>query len=216
MRKTLFLLFFLLLTVPFSLKTKSTQKRPDNRKFELQLMEFGADELCLTWSSENAGPVKGYEIERLAGIGQFETIGFMPARNSGRSSEYQFVISQDATAGDQFFRVKEITDGSEGNYSREIALPVRAPFKGRSIQTTKVKSELHIKFDVDSMLGVGMKILNAAGEQVYGILPEKYAQGTHEFSWDYKDSSGTPVHAGEYMLQMQLGKEKIKKIVKVD
>jgi hypothetical protein len=125
----------------------------------------------LEWQVNTEYTVDYYEIQRSkskpgVGTGIFETINKIFARNSGLAT-YNYVDEQANTAGDNYYRIRQVMKDGQIFYS-----PVRMLSFGKlqfdiTLRPNPVKDNLWLAVQSDKSKSLQVKIVNMTGQTVY-------------------------------------------------
>jgi len=126
---------------PYAIATEATStfgtfmignEAPTGVPLPLDLVSFTSkainNAVKLSWTTANEDKVKGFEIERKASNGDFETIGTISARNQKSIQEYSFT-DYNMNSGVNYYRLKLVDLDGETTYSDIISNEIRSSVK---------------------------------------------------------------------------------------
>jgi Secretion system C-terminal sorting domain len=112
----------------------------------------------LTWTTANEINNKGFQVERLNALGNWDNIGFKTANN--KASTYQFTDNQPFAT--TYYRLRQIDNDGTETYSKIVSVVQTGKGKALAIYPNPVSSLLNVVYTE----GSSFQILNLLGQQV--------------------------------------------------
>lgn len=89
-----------------------------------------SDRVNLSWTAQEQGVFEGYEIQRKAGVGMYERIGYVPVefkiKESNGIATYSYVDRSLPKNTDLFYRIRAIEKSGQSYYSNVHAIAVKS------------------------------------------------------------------------------------------
>ena len=156
----------------------------------------------LDWTTSLEVNSKAFEIERSYSDTGFVKIGTVPA--SGNSSEkrsYSF-IDPDPPQENNYYRLKQIDLDGKYEFSRIVIVKGQSTESGFKILNNPFTDNLAIQFDKAPAGGVGIRLLDVTGRELY--RQQKESSGPKIIPVDL---ARTKLSAGIYLLELRFNNE---------
>jgi len=127
----------------------------------------GSNTVNLTWKTEQEVNAKGFEIQRSLNNSSFETIGFVPSKNSNSSISqfYSFTDNSNSSKGVSFYRIKMID--KDNSYALSLAKSVKASAGTTDFTVFPNPSSGNTKITVTDLNGpIDVMILDNSGRLI--------------------------------------------------
>jgi len=152
----------------------------------------------LSWSTATETNNLGFDVERSAGNGSFEKIGFV--KGNGTTTESKTYTYNDANlaAGKYTYRLKQIDLNGEATYSNEVEVSVDLPTEYGMSQNypNPFNPSTIINFALPVESKVTIKVFDAIGQEVATIVNSSLPAGNHTANFEAsKYNSGLYVYS---------------------
>jgi hypothetical protein len=156
----------------------------------VELTTFSADvvesDVLLKWETATELNNSGFEIERSRDKVVFNTIGFIKGKgNSTERNNYSF-IDINPSAGNYYYRLKQVDFNGEYEYSKIIEILMEAPVQYALLQNhpNPFNPSTIITFSVPARTEVSLKIFDILGNEITTLLREELNAGKHEVEFN--------------------------------
>jgi hypothetical protein len=191
--------------------------------FPVELSSFTAnligDDVFLNWRTETEMDNYGFEVERKVPLnppqggrrGGWDAIGFVNGYgNSNSSKEYSF-IDKSPKGGKQIsYRLKQIDNDGDFEYSKIVTVEIDAPngFKLSQNYPNPFNPTTNIQYAISSRQFVTLKLYDALGNEVITLVAEEKEPGRYDVGFNAaRLSSGAYIYrleAGNYTATKQM------------
>lgn len=192
--------------LPASIKTESSWFTLPRAHLEIGVERYARTKVLLTWKADPANAILGFEVQRHAGQGNFETIGLVPA---GERSHYRYVDSA-PTPRESVYRLKQIMQDGRTLLSSAVRYTLPAGVATAQIVPTYKGRAIEFAFQLADQVDVSMKVFTTSGEQILSRLAQAYPKGLNKVTWDGVNEAGQHVPAGNYIAEFRIGEQKEK------
>ena len=188
-------------------QTLSSPIEVSNEPLPVELTSFTADinsnNVNLNWKTATEVNNNGFEIQRAAVRGQrsevisWEKIGFVEGHGNSNSPEEYSFSDKNLTGGTKFiYRLKQIDDDGQYEYSKELEVEV-VPKQFALYQNypNPFNPTTNIKFDLPEASKVELNVYNILGEKVATLLNKTLEAGYQQVQFNGRDlASGTYIY----------------------
>ena len=175
----------------------------------VELVSFNAkmrdNVALLDWVTATEVNNYGFEIERSKKLEvkseMWEKIGFVNGNgNSNSPKDYSFV-DDNVTTGKYSYRLKQIDNDGQFEYSKSIEVNLKAPknFELNQNYPNPFNPGTTIRFSIPEAGNVKLNIFNSLGEEVANLVDEFREAGTYKINYD---ASG--LSSGIYFYQLRI------------
>jgi hypothetical protein len=150
---------------------------------------------------DDASSVVVYRAD--GGSDDFRGIAIVDAPRDG---EFRYV--DDSVVAERAYRYKISVIDGDGEYFSQTA-DVRMPGSRVTLSQNMpnpFNPTTMIRFSLPASEKVGLAIYSANGSLVRMLVDDVRAAGTHDITWDGRDSAGNPVSSGMYFYRLNAGK----------
>ena len=178
----------------------------------VELSSFSAlvntNNVNLSWKTATEVNNNGFEVQREAGSqksesrGQWEKVGFVQGHgNSNSPKEYRFTDKSLAGGTNFVYRLKQIDNDGQYQYSKEVEVEV-VPKQFALYQNypNPFNPETNIKFDLPEVSKVRVNVYNILGERVATLLDKTVEAGFHQVEFN-----GSNLSSGTYIYRIEAG-----------
>ncbi|MFA6597443.1 MAG: T9SS type A sorting domain-containing protein [Ignavibacteriaceae bacterium] len=164
--------------------------------------------VALKWTTATEINNYGFEVEKSIrngelGIRNWEKVGFIQGSgNSNSAKEYSYV-DKTVTSGNFLYRLKQIDNDGNFEYSKEIEVEVHqlpTEFSLDQNYPNPFNPSTSIQYSIVSSQNVSLKVFNVLGKEVAVLVNEKKEPGTYTVTF-----SGAYLASGTYFYRLQAG-----------
>jgi hypothetical protein len=188
--------------------------------FPVELSSFTANligsDVILDWRTETEIDNYGFEVEKHVGsrqraVGEWITLGFVDGHgNSNSPKEYSF-IDKSPKGGKQIsYRLKQIDNDGDFEYSKIITVEIDAPngFELSQNYPNPFNPTTNIQYAISSRQFVTLKLYDVLGNEVIILVAEEKEPGRYDVGFNAaRLSSGAYIYrleAGNYTATKQM------------
>jgi hypothetical protein len=159
----------------------------------------------LSWKTATEINNYGFEVERCALSAErqaWEKIGFVNGNgNSNSPKDYSFV-DDNVTAGKYSYRLKQIDNDGQFEYSKAIEVDFGAPKKFELSQNypNPFNPTTTIRFNLSEAGNVKLTLFNILGQEIRTLVNEFKEAGTHTINFNASD-----LNSGMYIYKIEAG-----------
>lgn len=186
----------------------ATLNTPIGNPFPVELVSFNArlieKNVFLNWKTATEINNYGFEIERKtedAGSETWEKIVFINGNgNSNSPKEYSY-IDKDLQGGNYYYRLKQIDNDGQFEYSPVVNVEVAAPMKYELTQNypNPFNPSTNIKFTIPEAGLVKLSVFNLLGQEIKTLVDEQRQPGTYTQKFD-----ATELNSGVYFYELRV------------
>ena len=186
----------------------ATLNTPIGNPFPVELVSFNArlieKNVFLNWKTATEINNYGFEIERKtedAGSETWEKIGFINGNgNSNSPKEYSY-IDKDLQGGNYYYRLKQIDNDGQFEYSPVVIVEVAAPMKYELTHNypNPFNPSTNIKFTIPEAGLVKLSVFNLLGQEIKTLVDEQRQPGTYTQKFD-----ATELNSGVYFYELRV------------
>jgi len=176
----------------------------------VELSAFNAvaleDKVILNWRTETEVSNYGFDIERLVENSEWETLGFVEGHgNSNSPKDYSFIDHNIYMSGQYNYRLKQIDNDGQFEYSNIISINVGVPANFYLSQNypNPFNPSTNIDYSIPQASKVSLKIYDILGREVVSLVDEFKEAGTYTVTFDASNLPGGiyfyTIAAGNFM-----------------
>ncbi len=170
----------------------------DNRRVHLQ------------WTTESETNNLGFRIERrFAEQEVWEQVGFVNGNGTTIDRKFYTFADQPQSAGEWFYRLKQIDTNGASEYSEPISIVVGIPQEFMLSQNypNPFNPETTISFTVpENATGqMVLVIYDMLGRKVRTLFEREASPGYYDVQWNGRDDAGAITSSGVYIYQLRAG-----------
>ncbi len=159
----------------------------------------------LNWKTETEINNYGFEIERYALSAErqaWEKIGFVNGNGNSNSPKSYSYEDKNVTAGKYSYRLKQIDNDGQFEYSKAIEVDLGAPKKFELSQNypNPFNPTTTIKFNLPEAGNVKLTLFNILGQELRTLVNEFKESGVHTINFDASD-----LNSGMYIYKLEAG-----------
>ena len=159
----------------------------------------------LNWRTETEVNNYGFEVERCALSAEhqaWENIGFVNGNGNSNSPKSYSFEDKNVTAGKYSYRLKQIDNDGQFEYSKTIEVDLGAPKKFELSQNypNPFNPNTTIRFSLPEAGNVKLTLFNILGQEIKTLVNEFKESGVHTINFD---ASG--LNSGMYIYELESG-----------
>jgi photosystem II stability/assembly factor-like uncharacterized protein len=159
----------------------------------------------LNWSTETEINNYGFEIERYALSAErqaWEKIGFVNGNGNSNSPKSYSFTDNNVESGKYSYRLKQIDNDGQFEYSKAIEVDLGAPKKYELSQNypNPFNPTTTIKFNLPEAGNVKLTLFNILGQELKTLVNEFKESGVHTINFDASD-----LNSGMYIYKLEAG-----------
>jgi len=175
----------------------------------VELTSFTANQINntvkLLWETATEVDNYGFSIERKSSFNKnmWEKIGFVEGHgNSNSPNSYQFIDNSTLNSGDYYYRLKQIDNNGEFEYSDEVKVTITPPdnYALKQNYPNPFNPTTAIEFTLPESGFVTLTVYNTLGEEVAVLINQQMSAGSYEKEFN---ASGLP--SGTYIYKIMVG-----------
>jgi len=174
----------------------------------VQLSSFTAaiqnKSVVLNWATATEINNYGFEVERSFDKVNWNKIGFKNGYgNSNSVKDYSYIDNDITKNGMYYYRLKQIDNNGNYEYSNVIEVNVNIPVKFEVLQNypNPFNPITNISFTLPEATNVTLYIFNAIGQQIKAVNAGYRESGKHTIEFD-----GSDLNSGIYFYKVEAGK----------
>ncbi|MCU0344321.1 MAG: T9SS type A sorting domain-containing protein [Ignavibacterium sp.] len=180
-----------------------------NAPLPVELASFSAsvvnNNVKLNWRTETEVNNYGFEILRYAQNDKadgWEKIGFVNGNGNSNSPKSYSYEDKNVTAGKYSYRLKQIDNDGQFEYSKTIEVDLGAPKKFELSQNypNPFNPTTTIKFNLPEAGNVKLTLFNILGQELKTLVNEFKESGVHTINFDASD-----LNSGMYIYKLEAG-----------
>jgi hypothetical protein len=180
-----------------------------NGPLPVELSSFSAsvvgNAVKLNWRTETEVNNYGFEIERYALSAErqaWEEIGFVNGNGNSNSPKSYFYEDKNVTAGKYSYRLKQIDNDGQFEYSKTIEVDLGAPKKFELSQNypNPFNPTTTIRFNLPEAGNVKLTLFNILGQEIKTLVNEFKESGVHTINFDASE-----LNSGMYIYKLEAG-----------
>ncbi len=183
----------------------------DNAPLPVELTSFSAsvvgNAVKLNWRTETEVNNYGFEVERIVGslqstVGNWEKIGFVNGNGNSNSPKSYSFDDKNVTAGKYSYRLKQIDNDGQFEYSKAIEVNFGAPKKFELSQNypNPFNPITTISFNLPEADNVKLTVFNILGQELKTLVNEFKESGVHTINFDASE-----LNSGMYIYKIEAG-----------
>ncbi len=182
----------------------------DQSALPVELSSFSASILGssvkLSWQTATEVNNYGFEVERASlsasPLRVWEKIGFVNGNGNSNSPKNYYYEDKNVTAGKYSYRLKQIDNDGQFEYSKAIEVDLGAPKKFELSQNypNPFNPTTTIKFSLPEAGNVKLTLFNILGQEVKTLVNESKESGVHIINFDASD-----LNSGIYIYKIETG-----------
>jgi len=183
----------------------------EDNPLPVELSSFSASvigsSVKLSWRTETEVNNYGFDIERKDGgrssnTLNWEKIGFVNGNGNSNSPKNYVFEDKNVNTGKYSYRLKQIDNDGQFEYSKTIEIDFGAPRKFELNQNypNPFNPSTRIKYSIPEESLISIKIYNTLGEEIAELVTESKSAGNYEVEFNAEDFS-----SGVYIYQMKAG-----------
>lgn len=209
------LLIFIILSLFISTTSNSqtaimkTDKSWNETLNSVELLSFtssvNGSTVRLSWRTESETNYMGFEIERTPNIqgqllNEWETLGFVNGNGKSKTSRYYSYEDRIAAPGKYLYRLKQINNDGQFEYSKTIEVDLGAPkaFELGQNYPNPFNPTTTISYKLPQASSVKLVIYNLLGQEIKVLVDSFKEAGIHSVEFD-----GSELKSGLYIYKIQ-------------
>ena len=156
----------------------------------------------LSWQTATEINNYGFDIERSSVKGSWEKIGFVNGNGNSNSPKNYSFVDDNVTAGTYSYRLKQIDNDGQFEYSKAIEIGLTAPDKFELSQNypNPFNPSTTINFNLPEASNVKLIIYNILGQEVKTLVNAFKEAGVHTI-----DFNASELNSGLYIYKIEAG-----------
>jgi hypothetical protein len=186
----------------------------DQSALPVELSSFSASTIGsnvkLSWQTETEVNNYGFEVERASlsasPLRVWEKIGFVNGNGNSNSPKSYSFEDKIMTAGEYSYRLKQIDNDGQFEYSKTIEVDLGAPKKFELSQNypNPFNPTTTIKFSLPEAGNVKLTLFNILGQEVKTLVNESKESGVHTINFSATDGA-SELNSGIYIYKLESG-----------
>jgi hypothetical protein len=185
----------------------------------VELSSFSAsvvgNSVKLNWKTETEVNNYGFDVERntplnplsrgeAEGRGVWEKIGFVNGNGNSNSPKSYSFTDTDVLSGKYSYRLKQIDNDGQFEYSKTIEVDLGAPTKFELSQNypNPFNPTTTIRFSLPEASDVNLTLFNVLGQEIKTLVKEFKESGVHTINFDASD-----LNSGIYIYRLEAGSQ---------
>jgi len=165
------------------------------------------DKILLEWKTETETNSYGFDLERKIGslqstVGNFEKIGFVNGNGNSNSPKSYSYEDKNVTAGKYSYRLKQIDNDGQFEYSKAIEVDFNAAKKFELSQNypNPFNPATTIRFNLPGAGNVKLTLFNILGQEIRTLVNEFKESGVHTINFNASE-----LNSGMYIYKIEAG-----------
>jgi len=161
----------------------------------------------LNWITETEVNNYGFDIERKVGslqstVGNYEKVGFVNGNGNSNSPKSYSFEDKNVTAGKYSYRLKQIDNDGQFEYSKTIEVDLGAPKKFELSQNypNPFNPVTTIRFNLPEAGNVKLTLFNILGQELKTLINGFKESGVHTINFDASE-----LNSGMYIYKIEAG-----------
>ena len=170
----------------------------DQSALPVELSSFSASvagsNVKLRWETATEVNNYGFEVERKVGslqstVGNYEKVGFVNGSGNSNSPKNYSFEDKNVSAGKYSYRLKQIDNDGQFEYSKSIEVEFGTPKKFELSQNypNPFNPTTTIRFDIPEPSNVKLTLFNILGQEIKTLVNEFKESGIHTINFDASD-----------------------------
>jgi hypothetical protein len=189
--------------------TLSRIEKTSDLPLPVELSSFSASivgsSIKLNWKTETEVNNYGFEVERYALSAErqaWEKIGFVNGNGNSNSPKSYSFEDKNVTAGKYSYRLKQIDNDGQFEYSKAIEVDFGVPKKFELSQNypNPFNPTTTIRFNLPEATNVKLTLFNILGQEVKTLVNESKESGVHTINFN-----ATELNSGIYIYKLESG-----------
>ena len=183
----------------------------DQSALPVELSSFSASvagsHVKLRWETATEVNNYGFEVERKVGglqstVGNYEKVGFVNGNGNSNSPKNYSFEDKNVSAGKYSYRLKQIDNDGQFEYSKSIEVEFGTPKKFELSQNypNPFNPTTTIRFDIPEPSNVKLTLFNILGQEIKTLVNEFKESGIHTLNFDASD-----LNSGMYIYKLEAG-----------
>jgi hypothetical protein len=184
----------------------------NNQIFPVELTSFSATTIGstvkLSWATATEVNNYGFEILRQAhtsttlSVTSWEKIGFVQGAGNSNSPKSYFYEDKNVSAGKYSYRLKQIDNDGQFEYSKAIEVDLGAPKKFELSQNypNPFNPTTTVRFNLPEAGNVKLTLFNILGQELKTLVNEFKESGVHTINFDASE-----LNSGIYIYKLEAG-----------
>lgn len=183
----------------------------DQSALPVELSSFSASvagsNVKLRWETATEVNNYGFEVERKVGslqstVGNYEKVGFVNGNGNSNSPKNYSFEDKNVSAGKYSYRLKQIDNDGQFEYSKSIEVEFGTPKKFELSQNypNPFNPTTTIRFDIPEPSNVKLTLFNILGQEIKTLVNEFKESGIHTLNFDASD-----LNSGMYIYKLEAG-----------
>lgn len=177
----------------------------------VELTSFSAatigSKVKLSWNTATEINNYGFAIERKVGspqssVGNYEKIGFVNGNGNSNSPKSYSFVDDKVSAGKYLYRLKQIDNDGQFEYSKTVEINFNAPKKFELSQNypNPFNPSTTISYNILEASNVKLTIYNLLGQEIKTLVNEFKEAGVHTINFNASE-----LNSGLYIYKLQAG-----------
>ena len=172
----------------------------------VELTSFSATtigkDVKLSWNTATEVNNYGFEVERSVVKGEWNKIGFVNGNGNSNSPKSYSFVDDKVNAGKYSYRLKQIDNDGQFEYSKVIEIDVNGAKKFELTQNypNPFNPTKRIQFQLPTTGMVKLTLYNLLGQEIKTLVNEVKDAGTHTVNFDASD-----LNSGVYVYKIESG-----------
>ncbi len=183
----------------------------DQSALPVELSSFSASvagsNVKLRWETATEVNNFGFEVERKVGslqstVGNYEKVGFVNGSGNSNSPKNYSFEDKNVSAGKYSYRLKQIDNDGQFEYSKSIEVEFGTPKKFELSQNypNPFNPTTTIRFDIPEPSNVKLTLFNILGQEIKTLVNEFKESGIHTINFDASE-----LNSGMYIYKLESG-----------
>jgi hypothetical protein len=172
----------------------------------VELTSFSATtigkDVKLSWNTATEINNYGFDVERSVAKGEWEKIGFVNGNGNSNSPKNYSFVDDSVTAGTYSYRLKQIDNDGQFEYSKTVEVNLNAPKKFELSQNypNPFNPTTTISYNIPEASNVKLTIYNLLGQEIITLVNKFEEAGVHTATFNASE-----LNSGLYIYKLQAG-----------